>query len=328
MNLTTGITLASLEYQQKEYLDGTPLIFHAMRVAMKFSSEEEQIVALLRYVPSSSMIATEELLSTYFSSKVADALLLLWGVAEGDLIASAERIKTNPIARAVEIEMLEELLSTLKELDCDLQEIEKAEKILRILKCDSHMELNNKLSKHAHEETRLLEPLFHSLNQIQEYLRHYMFFKGVQLNEKQQEAVCLALQSKISLIIGESGTGVVQTLDAVIKGVKYFEPRSSIKIVSGRRGYDRDYLGSRLKREIHDLDVSDLDLLAYDVIIIDDVSSINVDELIRSIDRFNPMARLIFVWDPERLPIENGVIGTRLQLPTVNLTMKMRAEAE
>ncbi len=82
---------------------GAPYIFHPIRVALRCSTVEEKIVALLHDVVEDTSVTPEDLLSEGFSPEIVDAVLSVTkreGENYADFVA---RAKGNPIGRQVKL---------------------------------------------------------------------------------------------------------------------------------------------------------------------------------------------------------------------------------
>lgn len=327
MKLVKAIEIANVMYMEKKSSWGEAFIFHTMRVAMKLKSEDEQIVALLQYLPevtSKNNIMRFTTLGQLlrfenFTTEVIEAIECIVSLEEGETDRNVNRIKENQLVKTVMIVTLEDLL-----------ENEQDEALLEEYK-DMHTALNedaqDKLVKQLTDlVSKSIDPLYFSEHQIRGFLDTYSTFLGINLNTDQETIVREALSAKFTVINGGAGTGVVQTIHAIRKGVEVFDPRANVLVVSGAGHKGRSYLQKRLQADVEVItSVAPSIVENADVIIIHDASKIDVEELDALFSDVNPKARIIFTGDFAQIPDENGMDFSKLGiLPSFELTVKMR----
>ena len=81
---------------------GVPYIFHPIHLAEQMTDELSTCVALLHDVAEDTNVTLDKLSET-FPKEVMDALALLTHTDGTDYYTYVEKIKTNPIARAVKL---------------------------------------------------------------------------------------------------------------------------------------------------------------------------------------------------------------------------------
>ena len=82
---------------------GIPYIYHPIHIAEQMHSEETTCVALLHDVIEDTDTTIDDLRSAHFPESVLSALELMTHTSEVPYLEYVQRIKTNPIARAVKI---------------------------------------------------------------------------------------------------------------------------------------------------------------------------------------------------------------------------------
>ena len=98
--LELALSIATEAHVGQYDLAGAPYIEHPKHVASVVETEDEKVVALLHDVLEDTSV-TEDELRCMFPALVVDAVVLLTkGESLGDYI---EKIKSNPLARAVKI---------------------------------------------------------------------------------------------------------------------------------------------------------------------------------------------------------------------------------
>ncbi|MBQ1292962.1 MAG: HD domain-containing protein [Clostridiales bacterium] len=110
---------------------GKPYILHPLHVALRCRGRNERIVALLHDVIEDGDMTIPELRAEGFSQEVLDAVDALTHRKYVDYMTYIERVKENPIARAVKIKDLEHNMDIrrLKKITDD--DIKRLRKYLR-----------------------------------------------------------------------------------------------------------------------------------------------------------------------------------------------------
>lgn len=325
MKLAKAIEIANMMYLEKKSNWGEAFIFHTMRVAMKLQSEDEQIVALLQYLPeatSNMRFATLGQLLRFenFSTEVVEAVECITSLEEGELGQNVNRIKGNQLVKAVVIATLEDLLAN----EQDETLLEEYDEMHKALTEDAHEKMVTLLKELASND---IDPLYFSEHQIKGFLDNYATFVGINLNVDQEAVVREALDKKFTVINGGAGTGVVQTLHAIKKGVEVFDPKATILVVSGAGHKGRSYLQKRLQADVEVISsLSPSSIADADVIIIHEASQIDVEELNLVFTGINSKARIIFAGDFKQVSDENCFNISKIRiLPSFELTVNMRA---
>jgi hypothetical protein len=321
MELEKAIGLANVAYARQNHLSGDPLFFHTMRVAMSLTSKDERIVAILRYVLEKSAVTELMLLSEGFSEHIVNTLVELLILDGEELEDYAKRIMNNNLAKTVQIAYLTDMVNSLNKENPfgDLQvdkEVNNFQKAFDILTSDNHSKLIEQLSLNADVP---IEFSGYDASRFGEFLWNYKTFIGVSLNNKQEEAVCVALNSKATLIQGVVGTGVVQTIHAITKGIEFFDSNATISVFSGGTSKERSYLEKKLNLKVNAID--EVSQVHSDVVIIHALSQVSVNELTEFYELIENTVRMIFVNDPSQIPGEGGVDVSRLcMIPSITLT--------
>lgn len=82
---------------------GVPYVFHPFHLAEQMTDEDSAIVALLHDVLEDSDYSTEALRNAGFSEQVVDAVLLMTHDSTVPYMEYIQKIKTNPLAKAVKL---------------------------------------------------------------------------------------------------------------------------------------------------------------------------------------------------------------------------------
>lgn len=93
---------------QKEKKNGGAYIFHPIRVMMRCTSPEAQIVGLLHDVVEDTSVPFEELEYEGFSKNVLDALRLLTHDPQVPYEDYIQQVKTHPVATEAKLADLED----------------------------------------------------------------------------------------------------------------------------------------------------------------------------------------------------------------------------
>lgn len=122
----------------KEQTDksGLPYVFHPFHLAEQMTDETTTVAALLHDVVEDTDYTLDDLKKMGFGENIVDALALLTHDNSVPYLEYVERIKSNPIARAVKIADLTHNsdLSRLETVDEKaLERVEKYKKALKIL---------------------------------------------------------------------------------------------------------------------------------------------------------------------------------------------------
>ena len=108
-NYNRALTLAVAAHGATLDKGGKLYIFHPIRVAISLEAESEKIVGLLHDTVEDTDLSLAEI-SEYFNSDIAASVDLLTR-REGDVYAEyIERLKVDPVARAVKIADLKDNL--------------------------------------------------------------------------------------------------------------------------------------------------------------------------------------------------------------------------
>lgn len=102
-NIEDAILLAVWIHRGQTDKAGAPYILHPLRVMLQFSTETEQIVAVLHDALEDSVLTIDDLRQMGYAETILDALTLLTrksGVSYDDYI---DTINPHPLAKAVKI---------------------------------------------------------------------------------------------------------------------------------------------------------------------------------------------------------------------------------
>ncbi|GAB2876280.1 GTP pyrophosphokinase [Microbulbifer echini] len=127
-DLDTAIMIANKAHFGQKDKSGKPYILHPLRLALKMSSQEEQIVAVLHDVLEDSSTSVEDLKSYGFSRRVVDALACLTKQDGESYMDYIEKIKGNNLAAKIKMCDLQDNLDVtrLKLLgESDLRRVKK-----------------------------------------------------------------------------------------------------------------------------------------------------------------------------------------------------------
>ena len=108
--LKRALDLAYLLHKDQVDKSGKPYFFHPMYVAMQFTEEKEQVVALLHDIVEDTDLTVEGI-EGLFNKEIAEAVDAISRRKNEKYFDYIERVKTNPIAHKVKIEDLKHNLS-------------------------------------------------------------------------------------------------------------------------------------------------------------------------------------------------------------------------
>lgn len=171
-----------------------------------------------------------------------------------------------------------------------LQELYQAEVSLSEIIYDK----NNKKTLITEEEA---EMFVHSYNEVQ-------------LNEKQKQAVAMALRREISIISGSAGTGKTTVLKAIVDGFKKFMDNPVIKLVSlSGKAVRRIEQATGIKAyTIHSL-LHDKKKINADVLILDECTMIGIELFAKLLSSLKENCIVVITGDIKQLPaIEAGKV--------------------
>ncbi|MCB0084212.1 MAG: HD domain-containing protein [Caldilineaceae bacterium] len=106
--LTKAIEIAARAHADQTDKVGAPYILHPLRIMMRVTGEEEQIVAVLHDVVEDSDYTLDDLRAAGFAPEIVEAVDLLTHRDEDSYDAYVERLSTNPLARRVKLGDLED----------------------------------------------------------------------------------------------------------------------------------------------------------------------------------------------------------------------------
>ena len=122
-NIKKAIKIAFAAHQGQLDKAGLPYILHPIHLAEQMETEETCIVALLHDTVEDTYVTFEDL-EKEFSEEVIEALKLLTHEKSIPYMDYVEKIKSNPIAKAVKLADLNHN-SDITRLDCISKEDEK-----------------------------------------------------------------------------------------------------------------------------------------------------------------------------------------------------------
>ena len=131
-----AIRLCFAAHRDQTDKSGLPYVFHPFHVAEQMTTEETTVVALLHDVIEDTVYTLEDLAAMGFPASVLDALALLTHRDGEPYLAYVERLRHNPIARAVKLADLRHN-SDLSRLDsvgeADLARVRKYREAIALL---------------------------------------------------------------------------------------------------------------------------------------------------------------------------------------------------
>lgn len=159
---------------------------------------------------------------------------------------------------------------------------------------------------------------FCTKKQIDEFIKYYESTYKFKLAEKQKEAIHMALTKPISILTGGPGTGKTQTINAIIKCIKYINSEATIALcaptgkasqrITEVTGMPAMTIHRKLKYMPYEDNV-ELEPITSDFVIIDESSMIDADLFCKLIYNIDEKTRILFVGDHEQLPsVGEGLI--------------------
>ena len=157
---------------------------------------------------------------------------------------------------------------------------------------------------------------------------------GVKFNELQRKAINLSLESNIMILTGGPGTGKTTTLSGIIQILKSLGMHIGAAAPTGKAAKRMTEVTGLNAKTIHRLLVynpysgynyNDDNPLPYDVIIIDEISMVNILLMNSLLEAITPGTKLILVGDADQLPAigPGNVLADCIEskiIPTVCLT--------
>lgn len=113
---------------------GSPYILHPLRLMLKFSKEDEMIVAVLHDVIEDTEIAITDLINLGFSDRIINALRLLTKNPAETYQQYIEKISTNDLARKIKLEDLKDNMDISRLPEINPKDLERIAKYHRALK--------------------------------------------------------------------------------------------------------------------------------------------------------------------------------------------------
>ena len=157
---------------------------------------------------------------------------------------------------------------------------------------------------------------------------------GVKFNELQRKAIKLSLESNIMILTGGPGTGKTTTLSGIIQILKSLGMHIGAAAPTGKAAKRMTEVTGLNAKTIHRLliynpysgyNYNDDNPLPYDVIIIDEISMVNILLMNSLLEAITPGTKLILVGDADQLPAigPGNVLADCIEskiIPTVCLT--------
>ena len=157
---------------------------------------------------------------------------------------------------------------------------------------------------------------------------------GVNFNELQRKAIKLSLESNIMILTGGPGTGKTTTLSGIIQILKSLGMHIGAAAPTGKAAKRMTEVTGLNAKTIHRLliynpysgyNYNDDNPLPYDVIIIDEISMVNILLMNSLLEAITPGTKLILVGDADQLPAigPGNVLADCIEskiIPTVCLT--------
>lgn len=138
--LERAIAIAARAHEGQVDKSGAPYVLHPLRMMLRLSSPEEQIVAVLHDVVEDTAVSLDDLRGEGFSEPVVEAVDALTRRGDETYEAFVRRAASNPIGRRVKLADLED--------NCDLSRIahptardhERIERYRRAIRAIGEME--------------------------------------------------------------------------------------------------------------------------------------------------------------------------------------------
>jgi len=175
------------------------------------------------------------------------------------------------------------------------------------------------------------EPI--EMESFEAFIYDYQESKGILLGEKQKFAIEEALSRGLFIITGGPGTGKTTIINAIIEAYERFERSILLAAPTGRAAKRMNEATLREAKTIHRLlefqgemqfAKNDSDPLDCDVLIIDEISMVDILLMYRLLDAVSIGTHVIFVGDADQLPsvgpgsVLKDILESRL-LPFVKL---------
>lgn len=194
-----------------------------------------------------------------------------------------------------------------------------------------------------------MEELLHSVNirpyykqKIDKLIESQEKSSGIKIDDKQKEAIHMAIKNKFSILTGGPGTGKTQTINSIIKTLESLYPGIEIDLCAptGRASKRMSELTGKDAYTIHKklkctpfTAVTELDEIDSDFLIVDESSMIDADLFYKLLTSIKDDTSVLFVGDYHQLPsvgvglilrdlIESGVI------PVTQLTKVFRQKGK
>jgi len=135
-NLAKAIQIASLAHENQVDKSNTPYILHPIRLMLKFTSIEEQIVAVLHDVIEDSDVTLMDLKNNGFSDDILTAIDLLTKKPGMEYQSYLENISRNLLAKKIKIEDIKDnlILTRLSSIsEKDYERVQKYHQALQFL---------------------------------------------------------------------------------------------------------------------------------------------------------------------------------------------------
>lgn len=182
---------------------------------------------------------------------------------------------------------------------------------------------------------------------LQQSIRVLEQAQGIQYAEMQRQAIATALENRLMVLTGGPGTGKTTIVNAILSLFEQQLDRVALAAPTGRAAKRLSELTGRQAKTIHrllEVDFSkgedavrfvhnESNPLRADVVIVDEMSMVDVKLFESLLAALRPSARLILVGDADQLPSvgPGNVLGELLRsgvVPTVRLTEIFRQAAK
>lgn len=178
--------------------------------------------------------------------------------------------------------------------------------------------------------------------QVDAFVAEFEINNAIQFAEKQKQAIKMAMTQGISILTGGPGTGKTQTINSIIKCLKYHNPSATIVLAAptGKAAKRMTQLTKMESKTIHrlinlignEID-EETDMIFADYLIVDESSMIDAYVFYKLINSIDENTRLLLVGDYEQLPsVGPGLILRDLinsnKVPTTRLTEIFRQAKE
>lgn len=143
------------------------------------------------------------------------------------------------------------------------------------------------------------------------FIEYFEANRGILLGEKQKHAIQETLENGVFIITGGPGTGKTTIINAIIEAYEAFEKKVILCAPTGRAAKRMTEATGRESKTIHRLlefqgenqfARNEETPLVADVLIVDEISMVDIVILYRLLDAISPGTHVVFVGDADQLP--------------------------